>query len=314
MPPRTPALNLLRRVAGPLVRQARFLARRSVIWWNGRLAGPIVVYQPGKVGSQSVYQSLSGLRLPHPVHHAHFLTGFDDLERMMRTALADPVRSLGKLALDREVQRALQERPNAPWNVVTLVRDPVARNISTFFQTLDAFYPEVQVQYSAGTHSMEVLHRRFLDIGFNKVSPDQWFEEQLRPVTGIDVFAVPFPWRQGYVVIRQGRVRLLLIRLESLEACAAQAFWEAFGIPRFRVPRYNTAEERWHRDLYRRFIDTLVLPEPFLRLMYDSRTARHFYSPQEIASFQSRWTRTGEVDRVEAPLLGVPREDLDDTH
>jgi len=46
-----------------------------------------------------------------------------------------------------------------------------------------------------------------------------------------------------------------------------------------------------YRDLYREFIDTLVLPEPFLALMYESRMTRHFYSPTEIASFRRRWTR-----------------------
>ena len=175
--------------------------------------------------------------------------------------------------------------------MITLVRDPVARNISTFFQVMDGLFPELEAQYRAGTHSIEMLHRRFLAAGFNQVSPDQWFEEQLRPVTGIDVFMEPFPWEQGYAIIRRGRVTLMAIRMENLRNCVARAFWETFRIPCFRVPFYNTAEERWYRDLYREFIGTLVLPERFLALMYESRMTRHFYSPAEIATFRERWTR-----------------------
>ena len=280
-----------RRLAKALIHQRRHLTLRLTTSWTGRLTGPIVVYQPGKVGSWAVYASLKDLGLPHPVYHAHFLTGFEELEAMMKVRLADPTESLEQLARDRQVQQALQERAAVAWNVVTLVRDPVARSISTFFQTLDGFYPQVQAQYRAGALPIDLLHRRFFEIGFNQVSPDHWFDEQLRPVTGIDVFTVPFPWEQGYEIIRQDRLTLLLIRTESLMNCAAGAFWNAFGIPGLRLSRHNTADQKWYRDLYRQFTDTLVLPQNFLEFMYDSRTARHFYSPTEIESLRVRWTR-----------------------
>src|SRR5215475_8732180 len=115
-----------------------------MIWWHRTVPGPIVIYQPGKVGSQAVYVGLTSLALRQPVHHVHFLTRFDELEAQMRGALRDATASLGKLTHDREVRQALLKRPDQPWNVITLVRDPVARNISTFFQIIDGLFPDLQ--------------------------------------------------------------------------------------------------------------------------------------------------------------------------
>ncbi len=285
-----PAWSAVHRAVDGLVRR----------WRYRHLTGPILVFQMGKVGSWSVYRPLRDLRLPQPVYHAHHLVGLDAREAELRSTVGSQAPSVRKIARDREVARLVRSDPATRWNVVTLVREPVARNVSTFFQVLDELHPGIRAAYADGLRPedrdvrrhVELLRADFWD-RFGDHFPDSWFDEQLKPTFGIDVFEVPFPAERGYLTIRRGRITLLVIRLESLEQCAEPAFRDAFRIPKVRPGRHNTADEKWYRDLYRRFLDGFVVPDEYLTRMYASRFARHFYTATELARFRARWSRRG---------------------
>lgn len=276
--------------AGAATRVARVaILRRAQRWRYRHGADPIIIFQAGKVGSRSVFGALKRLQLPHPVHHVHHLMKLDELERVLRSSRASPAASLGQITRDRQVLREIERNPGIRWNVVSLVRDPVARNISLFFQEMDEYHPGIQAQHAARTHRLDTIRDAFFN-RHAKYGSDGWFDEQLKPVFGVDVFAAPFPTDRGYLTIRQPRATLLLIRLENLDQCAHDAFREAFGIRNVRPERENTAADKWYRDLYREFLDGLVLPASYLDAMYESRFARHFYTPDELVRFRTRWT------------------------
>jgi len=281
------------RAAAEAVRRRCDLAalhRLAKRWRYRHVRGPVIVYQMGRVGSVSVYRPLRARGLPHPVYHVHNLVGLDELERKIRAARARPALSLEQIARDREIARLIRSHPERRWNVVSLVREPVARHVSAFFQELDEYYPGIRAEYEAGRCDLDALRAGFW-ARHARHQLDAWFDEQLKPVFGIDVFAAPFPTERGYLVARRGRTTLLLIRLEDLERCVRRAFRDAFAIPDMRVGRDNGADERWYRDLYRRFLAELVVPGSYLDEVYRSRFARHFYTPEELARFRTRWTR-----------------------
>ena len=55
----------------------------------------------------------------------------------------------------------------------------------------------------------------------------------------------------------------------------------------------NRAADTPHARLYRRFKNSLRLPLHYLNQAYQTRLVRHFYSPQEIAQFKKKWTKSG---------------------
>src|SRR5688572_1946244 len=109
---------------------------------------PIIIHQMGKVGSKTVELSLrkayEALGIQVPIYHTHILNGF---ERVRGYVLKEKNRqdSAGHFAtLDHgeSVRKLIDENPAQHWNIISLVRDPIARNVSAFFESLPEYIPD----------------------------------------------------------------------------------------------------------------------------------------------------------------------------
>lgn len=251
---------------------------------------PIVVYQMAKVGSRTVYRSLRSLDLPRPVLHAHVLNELDALEERVRQLYPDPVGTLAEIENGRRLRRRILRSRGRTWHVITLVRDPVSRDVSAFFHNLTEVIPDVYERYARDEIAVADIRDAFLH-RYDHDAPLGWFQSQLEPVFGIDVFAVPFDTKAGYATYETPTARLLLIRLEDLETHGKAAISEFLGLDEFELVSTNLARDKPYNDLYAAFERNVTLPASYLAHMYDSRLARHFYSDSEIEAFKERWTK-----------------------
>lgn len=95
---------------------------------------PVFIYQMGKVGSSSVYKTLKAEGLRQQIFFVHFLS--NDLysyKDFLINAGMNPVSyhiELG-IALRRTI---LSRRDNLRYKIISMVRDPIARQISDIFQ------------------------------------------------------------------------------------------------------------------------------------------------------------------------------------
>jgi hypothetical protein len=251
---------------------------------------PILVYQMGKVGSRTVLTSLREAGLGVRIFHVHFLTpeSIDREERLHRATWRGDARASHIWKSQHLRRRLADPSDETRWNVITLVRDPVARNVSSFFQIGER---ALGVDFGAdqGDVSVAELTRRFLEDFDGHDVPLTWFDDELARVFGIDVFARPFPQDQGFDIYENERARVLLLRLENLSACAAPAFHRFLGVEDFRLAKTNVAREKDYAPAYARFVEGAELPVEYLDRMYGSRYARHFYSREDLARFRSRW-------------------------
>lgn len=263
-----------------------------------RKAGaPIVVYQMGKVGSTSVVQTLQALLPDRPVYNVHHLTedGLDYIARVysgLGRAFPGQAYWAARYLRDR-----LEASPGGRWDLIALTRDPVARNVSAFFQSLSAWYqgwcPEAYSRYDAVARLS--LFSDVRDAFLERYPHDmaaRWFEAELKPVLGIDVLAKEFPREVGYDVFRGERADLLVMRLENLSSCYQTALSVFFGrdASGIDLARANVAEEKPYKRFYQEFSSWLVLPDDYLQRMYGTRYARHFYSEAELREFRKRWS------------------------
>jgi hypothetical protein len=253
---------------------------------------PIVVYQMGKVGSSTVYRSLRSLELPRPVHHVHLLNDLDALEEQIKRFYPDPSGTLAQIEKGRRLRRRMLRNRAATWNVVSLVRDPVQRNVSAFFESITEVIPDVYERCARDDIAIADIKDAFLD-RFDHDAPLSWFQSQLRPVFGIDVFAVGFDTDKGYATYEAPGARLLVIRLENLMQDGEAAIGEFLGLDDFELVATNIGRDKRYADLYAEFERRVTLPPSYLDRMYGSRFARHFYSSVEIEAFAQQWTKPG---------------------
>lgn len=253
---------------------------------------PIFVFQMGRVGSISIRNSIlrayQGLNTPISVYHTHWQANFEELESSAKRDHAEPGQLLSALQEAKEVRRQLVDNPQVHCKLISIVRDPVARNISTFFYALPEFITDWEAKVRSNTLTLQLLHNEFLVPRAFHLTPEKWFDEQLKPAFGIDVYASEFPRENGYKVYASSKADLLVLRFEDFKKLAPFVFREFLGLQDFELLTTNTGEERNTGGLYRMF-KTQPIQNDYLERMYSTQYAHHFYSQKELHEFQKHW-------------------------
>ena len=270
--------NLLRQLPRRSYRLTKWRLLRRM---ERRTEDPVVIYSMSKTASSAIVRAVRGAA-SQPVYKVHLLTP----ESVSRAEAR--YRHTDRRARPRHIFHAshlLRHLPTAehPWLVITIVREPVMRSASDFFQSGRRLG---RLADAAATTSL-----------FAKFATEQgiprtldWFDHELKPNLGIDVYAHPFDPATGYCIIESPAVRLLLLRQESL-AVAPEALGQFLGLPHdLPLDRENEGAQKEYSDLYASVVRDVRFPEPMLERTYGSRFAKHFYSDEELDRFRHRWT------------------------
>lgn len=223
----------------------------------------VLVYQLGKVGSKAVRGAL----------HAAGVTTF----HMHRPELAAE-----QLRLSREGGHSVL--------IITGCRDLLARNISAFFENMsNPKRPEIMVGEAAEVLAMtpgqlidafNARHPAILVAAFG------WFRK-FEDVTGVDVFASPFPHADGFTII-DGPLPVAIYRQENLPA-VHERICTALGLGHRPLQPVNVGVQKPYAALYRGFLESYRPGEATLDAIYGSAFMRHFYSSDEIDGLRVKW-------------------------
>ena len=259
---------------------------------------PLIVYQMGKVGSSTVVESLKASDPDRYVYQVHYLT-HKEIDTIRNIYYGQSSGILNKRFLTRSkhlleseyLRKQLDKGINGQkWKIVTLVREPVARNMSSFFQILDLSLPDYVKQYQNGSLDTENLIDRFLNDHELQAMPLSWFDTQLKAVFDIDVFAHEFPASKGYQIIEGDYADVLLLRLENLNEVSERAFKEFLDIDNFSLVKANIARNKDYYSAYKDVVNAIELPDSYLDKMYTAKYTRHFYGDDEISRFKAKWS------------------------
>ena len=299
-------------------RLIRYLAEKNyytskALWKRGQCqlirayrGQPIITYQMGKVGSSTVQASLAALDPARPIYHVHFLNPgrVREIERQRRKYFRTEKLGLLRRPWLYEFLFEQIRKKNWHWKILTLIREPIARNISTFFENLEVTKEPDSTKYAVKSdyygfdiqvdpENMDPLIELFFDRLVHD-RPLNYFDDEINYVLGIDVFESVFPVDKGYMLYKSNNADMLLVRLGDLNRCAKTAFKEFLDIDDFTLIQANVANEKVYAPLYKEFKSKIHFPENYINQMYDSRYMRHFYSDEEINGFRKIWERPKE--------------------
>lgn len=246
---------------------------------------PLWIYQMGKVGSSTIRRSLGAMEHKYAIYYPHHLTqeNIDDMELAYRKSWSSSY-SPRHLWHSQYLRKRLNNHSfTCRCKVISLTRDPVARNISSFFNNIYLNYGMDRL------NNKEVLRLFFND--FNHQTPLVWFDRELKGVCNLDVYKTDFPKEKGYKIYQGNLVDALVIRLESLSMCVKDSFKDFLDIDDFQLVNANIGETKNYASLYREFLSSVSIPNSYLEMMYASKYARHFYSEKEIEIFKSKWNK-----------------------
>ncbi|MBW4574477.1 MAG: putative capsular polysaccharide synthesis family protein [Aphanothece sp. CMT-3BRIN-NPC111] len=252
----------------------------------------ILVHQMGKVGSSTIVASLEALNLNTPIYHTHTLNPQYIESRLIQLkAEGRKLKTGSHMITSQYLSKVIAKGLNGrSWKVITLVREPIIRNISDYFQNIDNYLPNFIDRYKEGSLKIDEITNNFLE-NYRHDRPLYWFNQEIKEVFNIDVLSVDFPKQKGYKIFANEHLNLLVIRLEDLNRCYADAFKEFLGIEQFKLTAANVAAGKQYDIAYKEIKDTIELPHWYLEKMYSSQYVRHFYTHEEIENFRLKWSR-----------------------
>jgi len=216
----------------------------------------VLIWQMGRVGSVALRKSLEASQID--ARHAHYLFHDGEYYRTKKITVEEVF------------------NPSNPWKVVSIARDPIARNLS-------AFMVDLQSKINRKEHALEPLRKRFINY-YNHDWCLNWFQNELCQI--VDVFNQPFRNSQ---VLSNGTTDVLLLRTENLNNCAA-AMNGFLNVTNFSMLYSNSAEALF--KYYKQFKQYMRgrIPVPLMDKYYYSAYAQHFYTPKELIRLREFWT------------------------
>jgi hypothetical protein len=249
-------------------------------WKNYADDAHILIYQMGKVGSTSLEQTIPGSI------HFHTLYNNRPCYIFARQKRNTPVKKIKGKLYDGLRRAAIKSRKKI--KIITLVRDPYARNVSSFFQDFAYWMYEYacQTTESQRTHVNEgLIHTVYNDL-FTHTYALNWFDDEFKKLTGVDVYKHTFDKEAGFSIIKQGKYEILVLKLEKMKT-NRQAVEQFTGL-KLELKNTNTASAKWYGDIYTDFIENYKPKEAYLDKLYNSKLARHFYSDEELQALREQ--------------------------
>jgi len=240
---------------------------------------PVIVYQMGKVGSSSIWQSL----LTHQVmvYHCHSLN-MDHLQGKRDKGTATELTELSIWVYEHIV------KPQRRAKYITLVREPIELNISRYFQNIESIHhsedPLVKL-------TLEELCEDFIKNHSHSDYALEWFDKEIQEVLGIDVYDHPFPHEVGYQVIKNKHSELLILRTDTPDPIKEAAIKDFVGLTDFSLATYNVGEDKKYSPVYRAFKAQIHLPADDIDKNCQSRLMRHFFLKEEVDAVRAKWLR-----------------------
>lgn len=263
-----------------------------------------LVYQPGKVGSQTLEAALKRVLPPSLVERHHYLSSKARSAAMNAArvgALDDATRKYfdGVHGVSQQVDgadRALARLSNLdPGKVliITGIRDPISYSIAAFFQNIDVYCPWLTYETDkvvSETAAVMDYYMQQLSLAAKNIAPvsaaeavtrqklthpGTWFEGEFNWYTGIDSYAVPLG-EQPFCTFTAGKFDVLFFRYEHLGATINEML-RSVGLCPVRVPAENVGRKKISGSIYAEFSRTFVVTDDVRKVLLDNAYTRHFY-------------------------------------
>ena len=209
--------------------------------------------------------------------------GFADVEHLH---LFGP-RSLAMSKEAREAHRIARrlEDPAHAFQIVTCLRDPIARILSNAFHNAAAHHARTGIDLVRDAQSViDWIDRRPFGEGSTP-----WFDDTFRATFGFDFRLHPFDRARRSLRFTSDRLKLLVLRQEDPAAGKETELGWLMDRDRIALDTVNDSASRPFGASYDAFVADFEAPPHWLASFYETDLMRHFYTEAERAAFRARW-------------------------
>ncbi|MGI9065254.1 MAG: putative capsular polysaccharide synthesis family protein [Pyrinomonadaceae bacterium] len=257
----------------------------------------------GKVGSSTIKLTLDRLNL-FQSHQVHRLNP-DNIARVKREhesrGWAPPAGDLNGLEL---YERIIKTR--APAKIITLVREPIGRNFSYYFQNLDKICGTPDAHASIPT---EQLVRDFpVEFPYSD-DPLTWFEYEFKEVLGLDLYSYELNMGRGFAEVKSDLYDILILRTDTADEIKSEALAKFLEVSRAPLVQANITAHKEQAKAYRKFGNSIQMVPAYLDHMLGSKYSCLFFDEKDLSRWRDEYARIGSI--VPSSFLELQRNRLD---
>lgn len=258
--------------------------------------GSVLIYQPGKVGSQSIWKSSGKGSIQF--HSLAIPFGCKEFPR-------------------EQLDYYLYKIRNKKVKIITGVREPIARDLAAMFQNSEMdLWPFNSANSNIfwwygdfiGREKKELSHseiirrsprwRGTLQESFSRLSESimeykldefSWFHYEIKRVFDIDIYQEPFHREKGFGIIKKGQVEIFIYKLEALRGLESEIgrFLDKEG---YKLENANLSENKLYYYTYKELKKTIKLSRKYFEYYYNENLEyQHFYTKKEIDIYRRMW-------------------------
>ena len=239
----------------------------------------ILVYTLGKVGSSTVAKTIKEVSPDAIVFQPHFLSN-----HYLTKILPKSNHYEFNIKVARQVNNTLKIYSNNKIKIITLVREPIERDISNVFQNPEDFI---------GNNSLlNMTSKELVNIYKSKENYDytlNWFDNEFKQYTKIDLFKKNIDNTKKYFMFYEKEFDILLIKLEYLNDVGPKVLSEFLNINIERMANANEGNTKQSYELQKSFKKEYVPSKEILHEVFSSKYMQFFYSENEIISFRRKY-------------------------
>lgn len=231
----------------------------------------VLIYQMGKVGSSSLASSIKDSIQVHTLY-SNFPTPI--LFKMFPLIFV-------RKTFANFIKRKLLQKRNVI-SIITIVRDPVERDRSMFFQDISAYMLHYSSKrkfndpWDAGFDSIFNVYKN----NFPHEYAVEWFDSEFYKFTGIDVYSHSYSRDKGWAIIEQNKFRVLILEMSKIKDLTSVI--ESFLGNEICLLPSNEGKNKWYSSPYQEFCSTLSEDQEISKiesLKRNSKFYKHFYGP-----------------------------------
>ena len=249
----------------------------------------VLIYTIGKVGSSSVYDSLkASAKVNIPVFHIHALNP-ERIEEQKQYYKDSKRGSVPFHLIQSTVLSELLPGYTGQIHLITLVREPIQRELSSLFQDSFNFTKSSNLMDSEMKTVVEDKVQKMLQ----KLPEDEWFVNELKHVFGFDIYKMPFDPDSGYWIThdKDQKIALAFIRLENLRSCFSEAMTQLFelegGLP---LVDSNVSDAKFYNEAYKQIKRSISLSGDELNKLLETHFIQKFYA-DKLDAIRERWIK-----------------------
>lgn len=260
---------------------------RWVLWQQerqlkNRTQDPILVFTMAKVGSLSVYNSIKN-QSDIPCFHIHSLSEEEALrtieicqEKGVYPGSRSPAFMLHKHLL----------RKQETYKVISLFRNPIARNLSAFFEAFEIHMGVPAHLFKGSLQDVETAFHEKLDHSYCK----DWFDNHLKPGTGVEVYEHAFAKEKGHAILEGNETEVLLLKSSLDDVLKSKLVGDFCDIKDFSIKNVNVTNTKKGATLYGEFKSYIRFSKSYLEDQLESKYMNHFFTKEEKEALYKKWS------------------------